>query len=272
MNASFIGYGLLLSSCLFTSAAWGQDKLEQAKFEKALELQTAGKINQAIEFYETQADRGIVHETLSFNRGLAYAQRGLNENAVGHQNTDLGQASAAWMEARFLSANPGNLDSLLLLVQEKITQSLGPAKGEVIELIPLKERLLRTLNINWLFIFSCLSSVLTTGFLCFELRDNLRVKLRARIAASFTSLGLISSVFLCSARSNLAQSESPAVITAPRAPLLDQNGRKAHGFAALSQGTLVYQTQRAGRLVRVAEQEGQGLWVQSMHLRPLARP
>ncbi len=93
---------------------------DDALFAKATKALQEGRPSDAVAELEALADRGIVDPAVSFDRGLAYAER---IRAGGEQPGDLGRAAQGFEEARELSPDPA--------LAAQAAQALALVRGEV---------------------------------------------------------------------------------------------------------------------------------------------
>jgi hypothetical protein len=108
-------------AALHSAPAFAQeDPAPDALAHDAVEALRAGHPADAIANFEALADRGIVDANMSFDRGLAYAQR---VRVGGEQPGDLGLAAHGFEEARTLSS-----DSVL---KDQSTKALSVIRAEV---------------------------------------------------------------------------------------------------------------------------------------------
>src|SRR5262245_25063525 len=103
--ASFFGAIALAVSCSATSAARA-DADSQKTFSDAVTSLERGAYDDAIDLFESLADRGFVHPDASFDRAVAYVERARTPNA---RPGDLGRAVAALEETLLL--RPGDPDA-----------------------------------------------------------------------------------------------------------------------------------------------------------------
>jgi len=84
------------------STSEGAEGNEEDMFGKATDALAGGKPGDAIALFEALADRGVVDENVSFDRGLAYAAR---VRIGAEQPGDLGRAAHGFEEARALTTD-----------------------------------------------------------------------------------------------------------------------------------------------------------------------
>jgi hypothetical protein len=112
-------------SIFSTAPAFAQDSpsdslAPDALAHDAVEALHVGHPADAIANFEALADRGIVDANMSFDRGLAYAQR---VRVGGEQPGDLGLAAHGFEEARTLSSDAA--------LKDQSTKALGVIRAEV---------------------------------------------------------------------------------------------------------------------------------------------
>ncbi|WP_394826800.1 hypothetical protein [Pendulispora albinea] len=91
-----------------------------ADFAIAVDALVGGRAGDAIALFESLADRGVVDENVSFDRGLAYAER---VRMGAEQPGDLGRAAHGFEEARALTHNK--------TLERDATFALGSIRTEV---------------------------------------------------------------------------------------------------------------------------------------------
>lgn len=104
-------------------------------FRSAVTNLQQGRPGEAILDLESLADRGVVDAVVSFDRGLAYADR---VRAGGEQPGDLGQAAHGLLEAAGLASDPGlrkDARTALAAVQAEVGRRRARA-GEAVDLDP----------------------------------------------------------------------------------------------------------------------------------------
>jgi hypothetical protein len=135
--------GICLVLFLFVAgAAQGQpaspavaETSDESLFEAATQALHDGRPSDATADLEALGDRGVVDAAVSFDRGLAYAER---IRAGGEQPGDLGRAAQGFEEARTLSPNNAlavDASRALALVRAEVARRRARA-GEPVELEP----------------------------------------------------------------------------------------------------------------------------------------
>src|SRR5579859_6373417 len=106
---------------------------DQALFVAATQALKEGRPSDAIASFEALGDRGVVDAAISFDRGLAYAER---IRAGGEQPGDLGRAAQGFEEARELSTDKAlseDAGRALALIRAEVARRRSRA-GEPVEL------------------------------------------------------------------------------------------------------------------------------------------
>ena len=127
LASTFVALAILVSPALARAedapAAAADDAnavSDDTVFTSALAALKEGRTNDAIADFEALGDRGVVDPVVSFDRGVAYAQR---VRAGGEQPGDLGRAAQGFEEARELDGDEA--------VTRDATQALTVLRAEV---------------------------------------------------------------------------------------------------------------------------------------------
>lgn len=177
--------GVALGLTALHGAAFADDASNEALFHEGTSALEAGRPESAIAAFEALGDRGVTDPVVSFDRGLAYAQR---VHAGGQVAGDLGRAVHGFEEARALTNDPAleaDATRALTEVRAEIARRRARA-GNPIELehgASLGRAIVRVLPENaWALLTLAASIVLSVGIV---LRAKARAS-RAKVAATTT--------------------------------------------------------------------------------------
>lgn len=154
-------------------------------FRTAVTQLQQGRPGQAIDNFEALADHGVVDATVSYDRGLAYANR---IRVGGEQAGDLGQAAHGFLEASRLASTRQlrrEAESALGMVRTEVgrRRAAGGEAGDVDPGIPLGPSILRLLREDTWALLGALGSLVLGGAL---IARRLSGERRSRIAATVT--------------------------------------------------------------------------------------
>jgi len=237
-----------------------------------------GAFSEAIDQLEQWSDQGLVHPTLSFDRGVAYLGRA---ESSARKPADLGQAAAAFEEA--LALDPSDEEARVVLGRIRETVSEQRTK-EHAQGVVARPRLLRALmgligEEVWAgsaLLGSLLLGIGLAGRLFLKSHE---ARLSGAIAAVAGSLLLLGGAGMAAAGQHLRRHFAPAVVIVEEARLLDPEGRPvsgARGPSALDaagdrvpEGSLVYIAEARGALVKVEWGDGVA-WLNAAQVRKIA--
>ncbi len=237
-----------------------------------------GSFSEAIDQLEQWSDQGLVHPTLSFDRGVAYLGRA---ESSARKPSDLGQAAAAFEEA--LALDPSDDEARVALGRLRETISEQRAKEHASGVVA-RPRLLRALTgligeDVWAgtALFGSLLLALGLGGRLF-LRSH-EMRLSGSIVAVAGGFLLALGGSMAAAGQHLRRSFSPAVVIVEEARLLDGQGRPVSVARSPSaqdaagdrvpEGSLVYIAESRGALVKV-EWGDEMAWLNAAQVRRLA--
>jgi hypothetical protein len=170
---------------LLPRVAWAQSEEDTALFRSAVTDLSQGRPGEAILNLESLADHGVVDAAVSFNRGLAYANR---VRVGGEQQGDLGEAAHGFLEAARL-ANDGGLiadaNRALATIRAEVGRRRARA-GEPVDLdpgLPLGPSIVRLLDEDSWALVGVVGSFILGGAL---VARRSAVERRSRIAATVT--------------------------------------------------------------------------------------
>jgi hypothetical protein len=238
-----------------------------------------GSFSEAIDQLEHWSDQGLVHPTLSFDRGVAYLGRA---ESSARKPADLGQAAAAFEEA--LALAPGDEEARVVLQRIRETLSERRAKAQAGSVVA-RPRLLRALTGligegAWAMAALLGSLLLAVGLVGRIFTGTHETRLGGAILAVVGGCLLVLGGSMAAAGRHLRQDFTPAVVIVEEARLLDAEGRPmtaARGPSALDaagdrvpEGSLVYIVEARGALVRI-EWGDSDAWLNGVQLRRLAQ-
>jgi len=179
---------------------------------------------EAVDIFETLADRGVLHPDISYDRGVAYL---LRARSAGARPTDLGRAAAAFHEA--LALRPEDRDAAALLTRVNSELSKARSRRGDSSLLA-RPRLMRSLvglvDENTWSVLAAVGSLLASAMLL--IRAFVR-HARTRLAGSIAgSIGLVmltitgTLAYLAARERRVTQA---AVVVSTEARLLDQSGK-----------------------------------------------
>jgi hypothetical protein len=266
---------LLLGSA--TAAA--QQPPAPAELAAVQQAVARGSFSEAIDQLEHWSDQGLVHPTLSFDRGVAYLGRA---ESPARRPADLGQAAAAFEEA--LALEPGDDEARVVLqrIRELISERRAKAQdGGVVA----RPRLLRALTGligegAWAILGLLGSLLLALGLAGRLFFGSHETRLGGSILAVAGGCTLLLGGSMAAAGRHLRRDFAPAVVIVEEARLLDAEGRPmsaARGPSALDaagdrvpEGSLVHIVEARGALARI-EWGDSNAWLNSAQLRRIAR-
>ena len=263
----------LLLTCLGLTPAPSSDVDLFTESVAALER---GAPTDAIDALELLADRGFVHPDASYNRGVAYLQRGTGSHA---RPGDLGKAVAALEETLLLRPGDAQVARALEAIREEIARrrAIGGSSPMVVRPSLLRAVVGLASEDGWALAALIGSAAVSIGLMA-------RLWLgatSARVAGNVLwGVGLCATVVtasLAGAARYIRTMGRPAVVISAEARLLDERGLPAarparrDAESSLPEVAAVEISERAGRLARVRWGETEG-WVLASQLRLLERP
>jgi hypothetical protein len=267
-----------LTACLAAIAVWGvaaparsEEASNEQLFEKAAESIAAGAFDDAIDRLELLADRGFAHPDASYDRGMAYAGRGLSPNA---RPGDLGRAAAALAET--LEFRPGDeqADAALDRVRHEILRVRAHAGAKEIDLKPsLGLAVVGLLDENTWAVLAALGSLaLSIGLLVRLSSSGSRSRLAGVVAGSLGVLVLVIGTSGAAFARHARVTYRPAVVVVGEARLVDESGVTITGVGSvIPEGASVLVVEQRGTRARVEWGTIDG-WLSLGQIRILARP
>ncbi len=237
-----------------------------------------GAFSEAIDQLEHWSDQGLVHATLSFDRGVAYLGRA---ESTARKPADLGQAAAAFEEALALAPD----DEEARLVLQRIRETLSERRAKAQDGVVARPRLLRALTGligegAWAAVGLLGSVLLGLGLGARLFLKSHETRLGGSIAAVAGGCLLLLGGSMAAAARHLRRDFTPAVVIVEEARLLDAEGRpmtSARGPSALDaagdkvpEGSLVHIVDTRGALAKI-EWGDSDAWLNATQLRKIAR-
>jgi hypothetical protein len=253
--------------------ARAQDRGPDDLFAAALAALHESRTNDAIASFEALGDTGLVDPVVSFDRGLAYAQR---VRAAAEIPGDLGRAAHGFEEARELTADPAlerEATDALSIVRAEVARRRSQAGDpvDVDEGLPLGRAIASLLPEDAWAIGALVAGALLGAALFVRW---LAVARRVRIGAAITlsvaapALGLFAILAMSARDDRLHLREG--VIVATSARLSDDRHIALPGQAPLPEALRVVILDSATGWTKVRAGAAQG-WIPSPTVRPIAR-
>jgi|HubBroStandDraft_6_1064221.scaffolds.fasta_scaffold34112_3 hypothetical protein len=273
------GHRGLLGACLLFSAVLAHPRQVRADddsdtvFASAAKALHDGRAGEAIDGFESLADRGEVDPVLSFDRGLAYAMRvRIGAEVPG----DLGRAAHGFEEARDLSRDSKLVDEASLalrIVRSEVAKRRaragdptevdpGPSLGRAVAGLLLED--------TWAILASIASAVLSLGLFVRWIARPGRTRVTGGVAAGVASPVLAVAIAMTLAARHDRATLREAVVVATSARPSDERGMTRPGATPLPEGARVEVVEVRGPLSRVRFGPVDA-WVSSGALRELAR-
>jgi hypothetical protein len=240
-----------LASWSVAGRATAEELSNEQLFERAADSIEKGAFDDAIDRLELLADRGFVHPDASYDRGMAYASRGLSERA---RTGDLGRAAAALAETLVLRPSDEQADAALDRVRHEIVRRRARAGAKEIDLKPsLGLAVVGLLDENtWAGLAALGSLALSLGLLVRLASSGARSRLGGVIAASLGSLVLVVGSSGAAFARHARVSYRPAVIVVQEARLVDRSGVTITGVGSvIPEGASVLVVEQQGTRARV---------------------
>jgi hypothetical protein len=244
-------------------------------FQRGHAALVEGRYSDAIAELERLSDLGQRDANASFDRGLAY----LGRAESGHpRDGDLGQAAAAFREARVLGDTSEETERALEQVRDAISRQRATRGLDPVVVRPAIDRALLLLvpESLWAIVAAIASLALAVGL---WLRGSDKTSPRAltgQVASYSGGILLVGSVLVSFFAARLRTSEREAVVIATEAPILDASGtrRKSRALdvaaSAIPEGASVFVTEQQGRLAQVHWGSTQA-WVEIGRLRLISQ-
>jgi hypothetical protein len=243
-------------------------------FAAGLRALNEGRPGDAIANFEALGDRGVVDPAVSFDRGLAYAERVRGRGALPG---DLGRAALGFEEARSLTRDPAlaaDATKALGAVRAEVARRRALA-GEPVEVDPgvsLGRAIVALASEDaWSALAVIAAFVLTVSLFVRWLSVARRVRIGAAIAMSIAGPLMAGGGLLALAARDQRLHLREGVIVSESARLSDEHHLTLPGAAPLPEAARVTIEEAGGGWARVRFGAQRG-FVPSPAVRPLARP
>jgi hypothetical protein len=263
----------LAAAVVLATAGASAAEDDAALFARGVSALEAERPKEAIEAFESLADRGVLDARASFDRGLAYAHRARIAEVPG----DLGRAAHGFEEARDLTRDPAlakEATRALAAIRSEVARRRTRA-GEPVEVEQhpsLGESIARLLSDDtWAILAIAASVALAIALGVRSMTEARRTRIGANIASAVAgSLAVLFAAFAIAARSDrLGRRE--AVLVAPSTRPADAQHIAIAGQPPLPEGARVRVLGNDGTHTHI----GWGAldaWVPSESLRALPPP
>lgn len=246
-----------------------------ALFADATQALAGGRPADAIADLEALADRGVLDAAMSFDRGLAYAQR---VRIGGEQPGDLGRAAHGFEEARALTRDAKVIDdasAALTTIRAEVARRRARA-GSSVELEQndsLGDSIVHLVVENtWALLSAAMSLVLGVGlFVIWLARPHARrIKIGGVIAVAVASPLLVASILLTLSARDARLHRREGVLVSAAARPSDARGVALPNLGLLPEAARVQimSSNTAWTQIRWGTLDA---WVPSPLVRPLAR-
>jgi hypothetical protein len=266
-----IALAVALFATTGAAIATAEEFSNEELYTKAGESIEQGAYDHAIDRLELLADRGFVHPDVSYDRGLAYARRGLSPRA---RPGDLGRAAAALAETLELRPNDEQADTALDRVRHEIVRRRARVGAKEIDLKPsLGLAVVGLLDENtWAILAAVGSLSLSLGLLARLASKGVRTKLGGVVAGSLGALVLVLGSSGAAFARHARLTYRSAVVVVDEARLLDESGATITGVGSVvPEGATVLVVEQRGTRARVEWGTIEG-WLSLGQIRILARP
>jgi len=240
------------SALMFAAVGASADELSNDElFQKATASLDQGAVDDAIDCLELLADRDFVHPDVSYDRGMAYAERGLSPRA---RPGDLGRAAAALAEALVLRPDDDQADTALDRVRHEIVRRRARAGAKEIDLKPsLGLAVVGLLDENTCATLALVGSVAAAlGLLVRFWTRGSRARLGGVVAGSVGGVVLLVGTSGAAFAHYARVTYRPAVVVVDEAHLTDDSGATITGVGSVvPEGSSVLVVEQRGSRARV---------------------
>ncbi len=218
--------GLALATSVSLGSGVARADTDEELFVVGQQAIEAGRLRQAIDVYESLADRGFNHPDASYNRGVAYVAR---VRAREEKPGDLGRAAAAFEECLLRRPGDEGAERALEAVRNEVAKRLPVepnGKGPVVDQGPRPRDAIAGLlaEANWAFAALGGSLLLAIALAARSRANTPRARLIATSAAVLALLVLsIAAPFAAIARS-IRRTTATAVVVSKEAPWVKEDG------------------------------------------------
>jgi hypothetical protein len=224
-------------------------------FAAGTEALASERPSEAIAQFEALGDRGVVDAALSFDRGLAYAER---VRSGGEQPGDLGRAAHGFEEAKQLSRDPAlvaDANRALATIREEVARRRARS-GETAPLETgdgLARSIVKLLPENvWAILAAVLSAILSIAIVMRARASAPRAKVAATTTLSVSGGLLFAFALLAVAARDARLHLREGVVVVPNARLLDEKHVVRGDVAPLPEGVKVRIVDEAPPFARIA--------------------
>jgi hypothetical protein len=245
-----------------------------ALFADGLRALAESRPGDAISSFEAMGDRGVVDATVSFDRGLAYAERVRSDRPTAG---DFGRAAHGFEEARSLTHDPAlakQATAALGTIRAEVARRRALA-GEPVDVDPgvsLGRAIVGLASEDvWAGLAAFASLALMLSLFVRRGATARRLRLGTAICAWVSGPVLALSVLLTLAARDERLHLREGVLTTPGARLSDDRHLTAPGAAPLPEAARVTIEETSGGWTRVRFGAQSG-WLPSPSVRPIARP
>jgi hypothetical protein len=247
-----------------------------ALFTEGLRALADGRPSDAIADLEAMGDRGVVDAAVSFDRGLAYAERA-RKIGTGGTAGDFGRAAHGFEEARALTHDPAlarDATQALATIRAEVARRRALA-GEPVDVdpgVPLGRAVVGLASEEvWCALAALGSLVLTISLFARWRATARRLRLGTAISGFVSAPVLVLASILALAARDERLHLREGVLTTPAARLSDDRHLTTPGAAALPEAARVTieETSAGWTRVRFGTQTG---WLPSPSVRPIVRP
>ncbi len=234
-------------------------------FRRGTDALSLGKFADAIEHFESHADREPSHPDASFNRGLAYLMR---VRADAERPGDLGRSAAAFEEALAMRAGDAGAEHALDLVRGEVARRRSRRGKDAVMARPTLDRVIVTLagERSWAWSAIVAAFLLSVG-LVLKSRPAGSAKLAGTLLVPASVIAVLVFMPLYLGARHLRLDWRPAVLVVREAHLSDESG-VSQGAEPIPEAALVEIGERRGRLVQVRYGSSEG-WVPAAAIRKL---
>lgn len=251
MRRALAVLALIATSVLFGGASRAEELSNGELFQKAIASLDAGAIDDAIDCLELLADRDFVHPDVSYDRGMAYARRGLSPRA---RPGDLGRAAAALAETLGLRPDDEQAEAALDRVRHEIVRRRARAGAKEIDLKPsLGLAVVGLLDENtWAALAIVGSLALSIGLLVRFWTRGMRARLGGVVAGSIGGVVLFVGTSGAAFARYARVTYRPAVVVVDEVHLTDESGATITGVGSVvPEGSSVLVVEQRGSRARV---------------------
>ncbi len=271
---ALVAAALLAGALLAGEVARAADADPDALFAAAIAALKEGRTNDAIADFEAMGDVGVVDPVVSFDRGVAYAQR---VRAGAEVPGDLGRAAHGFEEARALTLDPdleSGADAALSILRAEVARRRSQA-GDPVQVdvgISLRRAVTHLLPENgWAWLALVAGAALGAALFVRGLAEAGRVRIAGAIAASIAAPLLLASALLALSARDERLHLREGVIVAAAARMADARHIVLANVAPLPEGARVVVLEASAGWAKIRWGGAEG-FVPSPTVRTIVRP